>query len=171
MKSVCSPAARSACCGGSGSETIGPIGAQPWPPPGAWVEPTRAPGSGQPQPGPSPSAVRRIPSRPGRSPFPRDDPLPAMPALTDALDISVALAGVSHGQVRAAAFRARQAARLLRVIATSCVPLRHRLPLCNSERRMRPRATGFVSVPNSTAPSIDAATAQPTRQSSQWLSG
>ena len=48
----------------------------------------------------------------------------------------------------------------------------YRLLLCSSDSRIRWRTgAALTSVPGNTAPWIEAATAQPTRQSNQWLSG
>ena len=91
-----------------------------------------------------------------------------MAALTAAADFSAGLRpGVHHVEVAAAAGRTFQAKLFFVLLHAS--PLRC---FCRSESLTRVRrGAALPPVPASAAPCIEAAAAQPTRQSSQWLSG
>ncbi len=89
---------------------------------------------------------------------------PTVPALPPSHDPATPRGPrVDHPEVMAAASWADQTAMLGRLRRQHV----HRRTLCNSDSRTRGRGVGLASVPNSTAPWIDAAAAQPTKQSSR----
>lgn len=67
----------------------------------------------------------------------------------------------------AAAPRTHEAALFVRLLRGFYTLEVHRLAPCNVDSLIRGRGAGGASVPKRTAPWIDAATAEPTRQSSQ----
>lgn len=91
----------------------------------------------------------------------------AMPAAADTHDGGGAMSGVEHEQMAATAGGAREAAFGFR----SWTAGHGRLRFCSSAKLTRDRpAVAVRSMAIRAAPCIDAATAQPTRQSNQWLS-
>lgn len=99
-------------------------------------------------------------------PLARRDTSPAVTALSSTTDrADRCRAGVDDLEVATAAGRADDALRL-GILLRRRLGL-HRVRPFKAESFSRGRATTFASVPKSTAPSIDAATAVPTKQSSQ----
>jgi hypothetical protein len=106
-------------------------------------------------------------------PFPRRHAIAAMTTLPPADELPApSPARVDYPEVLASAIPTLQASLVLHLVRLLAVDVpSHRYLLCKSACVYRFRCRPAAVSPGALTPAIDAATAQPTRQSSQWLSG